>query len=571
MQDYIKKIILYCLLIGLSTNVFAKITFKNNFLGISGNLLENIKTNLEIKKSQIDHLNPQSIQQFFNDAPDIIKKTLQSFGYFTAQISSNLTHNKDDWAASFVINPGPPLLITKLNLTITGTGISNTNFQTEIRSFPLKARTILQTNQYNAAKQFLFEVATKYGYLAATFEKKVIYIDLKKYRATVNLVFNTGSRYFFGPITFSENTFDKNFLKRFLTFKEGAIYNSVKVRETQENFVNSNFFEVVTITPTISNQQDDYLVPLTIDLVPRKAKQYNFGLGYGTDTGPRGLIGLDMRHITADGQSFKGLIKISQIQKNIEAHYLIPGRNPINNQYDISAAGQMQNFSYGKSNTLQLAYGYITVLNSWQQTLKLSLLHENYQYVNQPVLNSYVLLPSINWLHSKTDNLTHPASGYNININIQGSSKHLLTNTDFLQSQINAKALMSITKNIRLVLRGTLGYTAVHDLKLIPLSLQFYTGGDQSIRGYGYNDIGPGKILNIGSIELRHKIIDDLYATAFYDVGNANNKFLSNLQKGAGIGVIYQTTVGAIALSYAKALNIYNHPGRIQFSLGPEF
>ena len=197
-------------------------------------------------------------------------------------------------------------------------------------------------------------------------------------------------------------------------------------------------------------------------------------------------------------------------------HYLIPGKHPATDLYDFSLSGKTLHLKRGKSAALQTGIGYRSVLNKWQQTIKLELQHERYQLDDRPYESSNLLIPSLNLLRSHSDDPIKPNNGYSININLQGSPKFLPSSITFLQPQIDAKYLKTFFNRFPVILRASLGYTFINDIYQLPLSLQFYTGGAQSIRGYDYNSIGPGYNLGIGSVEVRYKLIDDWYLATFF-------------------------------------------------------
>ncbi len=76
----------------------------------------------------------------------------------------------------------------------------------------------------------------------------------------------------------------------------------------------------------------------------------------------------------------------------------------------------------------------------------------------------------------------------------------------------------SPTDDSRVILRTDLGYTAVHDFNDLPLSLRFYAGGSQSVRGYEYQALGlpdGGRYLVVGSAEYQHQIYGNWNAAVF--------------------------------------------------------
>ena len=104
----------------------------------------------------------------------------------------------------------------------------------------------------------------------------------------------------------------------------------------------------------------------------------------------------------------------------------------------------------------------------------------------------------------------------------------------------------------------------------VPLSFKFLTGGSNSIRGYSYDSIGPGKILKIFSNELQFNISNSWYLIALADVGNVVDDITNNdLKVGVGGGVLWQTPVGNAKITIAKALNLDKMPWRLQFNFSP--
>ena len=559
-------IILMC--IALSSNATPTLKFKIS--GINKEFLTSITARLQLKQEAITNYNDDSINTFYREAPQEISKALETFGYFKSIVTSSaLKHRRNKWEGYYSIKLGPPLKITTIDLKILGAGASDQNILKRLSNIPIKKGDVFRVDKYNAAKQFLFDLADSYGYTTAFLSTKEVQIDLENNTATIILHFDTDLQYYFGDTTFSVPFFSTVFLAKFLPYKTGDLYSSKKIYELHEALSNSNYFQKVSVIPQIAKNQL-HKIPVDVTLTPRKAKQYNFGVGYGTDTGFRGSAGLDMRYLTPIGRSLKSWIRCSQVQNELEFHYLIPGQKPTTDLYDLSLAGRTLYLDKGKSLTGQIGAGYTTVLKKWRQTIKLSLQHEHYQLESLPYQTSIMLIPGINWLNSRSDNPIRPTKGHRVNINIQGASDYLGASNNFIQTQVDAKYLKNISSRIQVLLRATLGFTAVDNIDNLPLSLQFYTGGMQSIRGFGYNTIGPGRNLAISSVELRHQIIGDWHLAAFYDVGNATNDLFTKPKQGLGGGIVLRTIIGVFELNYAKAISQPGTPGRIQFSIGTE-
>lgn len=546
------------------------ITFK--ILGINGELLGRVISQLELKRDAIKAYDDNTINVFYQEVPKEITKTLKLYGYFQARVLANKpAHKKDKWESTFSVIVGPPVKIAGIDFVILGEGAKDEKIQKHLRNFPIRIGDIFQTAKYNDAKKFLFDLADKYGYASAFLVMKEVRICLENNTADIILHFDTGPRYYFGATTFSASFFDKIFLAKFLPYKVGETYSSKKLYSLQETLGNSNFFQKIIVKPQIQTSKNTSReVPIKVVLIPRKAEQYNVGVGFGTDTGLRGSLGMEKRYLTSTGQSFKGSLQGSNVQNVLEMHYLIPGRHPATDLYDINFIGESLNLDNGKSLAGQVGVSYTTLLKGWHQTIKLRLQHEHYQLVGQAYESATLLIPSINWLHSKSDDLVKPTKGYRVSINIQGASKYLAATSDFFQLQLDAKYMKTFFTQIQMILRGVLGFTAINDINNLPLSLQYYTGGTQSIRGFSYNSIGPGRNLTVGSVELRHRVFGDWYLATFFDIGDASNSLFVKPNQGAGVGIVWRTSIGTLELTYAKAISRSGKPGMVQFSFGPE-
>ena len=114
----------------------------------------------------------------------------------------------------------------------------------------------------------------------------------------------------------------------------------------------------------------------------------------------------------------------------------------------------------------------------------------------------------------------------------------------------------------------------------LPPTARFFTGGDQSVRGYQYLSLGEhdslgnvigGRSLLVGSAEADYRFKSRFAFALFFDSGNAMERFtLSDLKQGAGAGIRWISPVGLIRVDGAFALSLPGTPFRIHLSLGPD-
>ena len=123
------------------------------------------------------------------------------------------------------------------------------------------------------------------------------------------------------------------------------------------------------------------------------------------------------------------------------------------------------------------------------------------------------------------------------------------------------------------------GYMVVKDFDALPPELRFFAGGDRSIRGFDYQQIGDldekgevigGKYQAIGSAEYEHYFLPKWGAAVFVDAGDAFTKqFKTNV--GAGVGVRWKSPVGLVRVDVARPLvSDFEHEWRIHIIIGPD-
>lgn len=545
-------------------------TLKVQITGLPKKPLQNVLKTL-IKKQKLikDRFTVATLMRFYRSIPKEIKKTIAPYGYFKPRIHAYIQRDRYFWSSHFVVSPGPRMKFTTLDLHITGPGSQDPIFKRLYEKFPVNVGDNFNSTKYENAKNKLFAVASAHGYFKAKMIKSAIYVNLSTYEAHVVIHFETGPRYHFGKTTFSHTPFNIHFLHRFLRYKKGELYRQRKVRHTRTDLANSNYFQQVIVTPK-PQKAKKLEVPMNITISPQLKKQYTFGLGYGTDTGIRGLAGINYRWVNQWGHRFNAYVRGSKKNSDAIASYYIPGHNPVTDQYIFTGGYLNQNQITGKGNSLRFSFIYQTELLGWQHSISLTYLKERYNLIDLPFTNTSLVYPTYTLQRVWSNNPLHPKFGYSIVGHIMGASKNVLSETSFVQTRIDSKFLFTLFKTTRFLIRGTIGHTDINNLVKLPLSLQFFAGGAQSLRGFGYNTIGPGRYIFVGSFEIQQKIKGNFYLAAFIDFGNVTDNLTEHkLKEGIGPAIAWISPIGTFELSVANAISQPNKPWVIQFSMGP--
>ncbi|TLY48638.1 MAG: hypothetical protein E6K54_01165 [Gammaproteobacteria bacterium] len=572
----IKKIKLALASLALFNMIFAPLGFTENLpvayqlRGLNQDLISPVQHNLDRSLKTLVHPSSQDVQLWYQHSISDIKQTLEAYGYFKPNIKHSLKKIDGRWNANFQISVGPPLRITSLKILVANLKPVDSKITKLIADFPLHRGDIFRSDSYEEAKQKLLTQVVAEGYLSAYFSKHAILINRRTYTSELILILNTGPRYFFGPITFEQSILNNSLLQRYIPFKSGDPYSSTQLLKLQDNLNKSGYFQNVSIPDIPINKQNQNL-PVTFMLTPRLSQQYTAGLGYGTDMGVRGTLGWESRYLNKEGHRLSILSQLSRVQNSLQTTYTIPGKHPSTDNYNINFAIVRKKLAQVTTNTQQIGIASVGKWKDWKRNLFLNYQTERFTYLNKPKTNSHILIPGLNLFHSKFDNPLFALHSHQLNFKLQGADQNLLSNTSFLQSEIQGKYILSWNENSRLLLRGDIGYTLISNQGNFPPSLLFYAGGSQSVRGYAFQSLGPGRYLMTGSIEYQHRLINNFYGAIFFDAGNAVNNFPINLQKGSGLGLVWASPLGPMEITAGKALNLPGQPIRFDFTMGFDF
>ena len=566
------------------SSVYAETQVDVQVNGVSSELQKNIMAFLTIaqQKSYPD-LSEEGVRRLFNKGPNEIRKALEPFGYYRSTIQSKLEQHGNSWTAYYTVDPGPPLKIVDIDVRIEGEGEKDPQFEKLVKSFPLSVDQIMDQRKYENAKSEFQQLASERGYFDAKFSRSEILIDMKNYTASVFLYFDTGPRYRFGRVIFEQDTFRTSFLQRFVGFKQGQPYTLSALLDLQNALIDSDYFRQVDVAMR-QDLTEGLEVPVGVKLVPQNATKYSAGVGYGTDTGARASLGVERRYINRSGHRWSAIWKVSQIGNSINARYVIPLGHPNTDQLNLSAGREEERVNDTLSRKWLISTSYTRLDHGWQKTLFLNYQRELYKLGTEQSPISILVLPGINWTRINANNRLDTTFGNRFLIEFRGASKTLGSNTSFFQTRLGIKLIRSYEKKNRIIMRGDLGLTQMYenyDFSTVPISMRFFAGGENSLRGYNYNSIGPredgitvgGQYLAVGSIEYLRILNEKWGLAAFFDMGDVENQFTlisRRIKRGVGVGVRYQSPVGPIRVDLAYRLVKAGEAQFFNITIGPE-
>ena len=546
--------------------------------GVKDAVLENIMSSLSLQK-QKDHprLSASRVRTLHEKAEGEIKLAMQALGYYKPVISSTLSKTDTGWQAQYAIDAGPRIKIAVSDIRIIGAGSADSEFTDLRNALPLQAGAYLNHGRYEKAKKDLQRLAATRGYFSAEFRESTVEVDLNAYSAAVHLHFYTGERYRFGLIRFSDSPIRQDKLEQYLPFQTGDPYESALLFDLQRRLNDTDYFEEIIVSPQ-RDEASGLEVPIQVALTPRKRNRYTAGLGFGTDTGPRLKLGWDNRYINQRGHRAGVDTRISPVLSTLSSYYTLPHFRKKDAELGFNASLNREDTDTSKSNSINFGSNYRHRRWGWDESISLNFLYENFEIGNREE-TSKILFPGIGWTKTEADDPTYTLNGYRLGFNLRGAVESFLSDVSFVQANLNGKFIRSFWENGRIIVRGNLGLTEVNDFDRMPGSLRYFAGGDNSIRGFDYEDLGPrnaeglvvgGKYLAVASVEYEHRIREKWSLASFIDAGNAFNKFGGEIEYGAGFGVRWLSPVGLVRVDLAMGVSDPDKPLRLHIVIGPD-
>jgi translocation and assembly module TamA len=332
------------------------------------------------------------------------------------------------------------------------------------------------------------------------------------------------------------------------------------------------------VAPDLEHAADG-VVPIDVMLIPAKRTLYTANIYYSTDTGPGTKLSVQRRWLNKRGHKLGGDVEYSARLKEVATKYQIPKPGPRNRNYSFGAGYRDEETDTSTSRMARLAATEVT--ESWKgftRTLGLQYLNGDFEIADQR--GSTSLLYADGLLTRKTaDDRYFPGAGYSLLYGLRFAFEGLLSDTTFTQVRAEGKWLRKVGENGRVLVRALLGAMAVEDFDALPPELRFFAGGDRSIRGFDYQQIGEtnaeggvigGEYLVVGSGEYEHYFFDNWGAAVFVDGGDAfKTQFDANV--GAGIGLRWKSPIGLVRVDVARpVVSDLDDDWRIHLVIGPD-
>jgi translocation and assembly module TamA len=531
------------------------------------------------------------VRRLYERAPDQVKSALQPYGYYDATVTGDLQQAGKDWRVTLHVKPGEPVKITAVDVQLDDAATKIAPLRRAKRAIERLKGKPLDHGAYDTARDALSAQLTANGFLDARLVTHRVEVTRANHSAAIKLAWQAGPRYRYGQVHFDGSQFDDGFLDRYVPFKSGDYFSQNQLLELQQALSGADYFAVVNVLPDVDEAKDG-VIDVTVQLAPAKRTIYTGGPFIGTDTGFGVRGGMERRWVNRRGHKWKNELVVAQKLKTLSTLYSIPMPGDNQRSYNIGANFRDANTATSQSRTLELVGNETRQWHGWTRTLGVHVLSGTFtvgkrgnEPDNTPGIEhgrSTLVFGEAALTRKQADNPDFVRRGWLLSVAARSTAGSLLSDASFSQFTADAKWIRAFGKRHRnrLILRGSAGITRTNDFSALPPQLRFFAGGDRSVRGYGYQSIGPrnaddrvigGRNLLVASTEIEHYFTRNWGMAAFVDAGNAFSGTDYRPKLGAGLGLRWRSPVGMIRVDLGTPIHDDRAHGiQLHLVIGPD-
>jgi translocation and assembly module TamA len=558
-----------------------------DFEGVDGPLLENVRALSSLQRmSASKELDAEMVGRLVQRAPNEVGNALKPFGYYEPRVTTELLEVEGGWRVKVKIEPGTPVVLVDQQVEVTGSGRDEPFIRQALAGSTLRTGERLSHTAYDQLKGDLLRAALGHGYLDAGFTTGELLVDRAAHTARARITLATGERYRFGPTTIEQSVVRGTLVKRYLRYREGDWYSAEALLRTQFALDDSEYFSIAEVLPG-ERDRASRTVPIRITSEPNRRHLYTIAVGYGTDTGARGTLGWEDRRFNDLGHRLRAQVLASAVEKSVGLTYVIPWTDPALEKLSFELKGFTEQSADVETNGGTFTTSLTQVRGRWQRVLSVTLDGTEDKVTTRSGSSTLVdtsrnllIVPGITFARLPPDFLGTNAVPSGFRAELLASTSDLGSDTNFTRVDVTDDHRFRLTDRWQVYVRGEIGTSAVGDFEELPAPYRFFAGGDQSVRGYGYEELSPvdedgnkvgGRHLLTATIELQRSLPRNLVAAVFMDAGNAFNKFGDPLEYSVGVGLRYRLPFVSLGLDVAQSLSEPDRSPRLHINFTPEF
>lgn len=436
------------------------------------------------------------------------------------------------------------------------------------------------------------------GYPFAKVGQRDILLDAESGIGDYTLPVDTGLRSYFGKVlTEGTTAFGADHIAILRRFSQGDLYDSRKLDDLRAALVATGLLSTVSVEPVMSTAVAADGTPYADLLVRQEAgppRTIAASAGYGTGQGLRIEGSWTHRNLFPPEGALMASAVLGTQEQALGVRFSRANAGRRDRHVELSLSGLHSDYDAFDAYTGKLA-GAISYVSTpiWQKKFTYSYgfellgtyegLYDFTRTLRDRRLYYVAALPGQVGFDT-SDNLLNPAKGFRVNLRLSpeislGSGKQV-----YVRGLLDGSYYYSVNESMILAARGRLGSIAGIERSNLAPSRRYYGGGGGSVRGFGYQQLGPrdpngdpigGRSTNEAALEVRYRF-GNFGAVGFVDAGQVYESSIPKFDDwrfGLGIGGRFYTNFGPVRLDVATPINRREGESRISVyvSIGQAF
>ena len=568
--------------------------------GLDEAMTTNVRAALSLEDAKGKQVSDARLDYLLRVAEDETREALEPFGYYSPEIAISESGAgaalADDAPVSVTITvrAGEPVRVRSAQVAIEGGGDDDRYLKEEIDAFSPRVGDVFEHTRYEQSKAFITRRLAERGYFDADFAARRVEVTRAEKAADIDLRWNSGDRYEMGEITFEQlpkPAIRESLLREFVYWDEGDYYHQGRLDRLRKSLGGLDYFSRIDIEPQPENAVDGR-VPVKVHLTPAKRSIYSVGGSYGTDSGFGVSLGLERRYLNSRGHKGLAQLDYAEKRKTLTLQHRIPAFAWRDGWYTTSLQAYDEQTEYIDTRRYEAVFSRNGQYNrDLNLVASVHALQERWAYAIDDRLRPVTLYrqatyfyPSIVAEYINADDRIQPRDGYGATATLRGGLQGVGSDANFAQLHVRGSWFKGLGVRSRLIVRGEVGATFTDELVDIPPTLRFYAGGDRSVRGYEYREIGPrisavpgrddfalgAKNVITAGVEYEQYLNDSWGFAAFVDGGSAFDGQLDRWRKGVGLGLRWKSPVGPLRVDIGRGLDDPDSSFTLHVNLGAD-
>ena len=564
-------------------------------VGDSEELLRTFRQQSALEAERKDPANAAQIGRRANADADLLTQLLRANGYYDAAVAPRTEKVGNTLSVVLTADPGAQYHFASVDLP--GLDSAGPDASRLRDSFAVKAGDPIVATDVIAAGVSLTTALGEQGYAGATLGEQDIEVNHQTHLATLVLPVNPGPVARFGTIHVSGRpAFSASHVALIARFKRGDPFQRSKLDDLRRALVATTLIANADIQ--VVPVQGGKTVDINVRLEPAPQHTIAGELGYGTAQGVRlEASWTDRNFFNPEGAlTLRGIAGTNEQLLGVQvrrSNFAIRDQT-LNLQFSASH----QKFAAYTAKTIDLAASIERQSNFiWHKKWTWSYGGEWLGTIERGVFSGALVKSTRRFLiaaaplslgYDGSDSLLDPTAGFRLSGRVSPEISFHGGHFSYGRAQVDASAYHPVSDRVVVAGRVRLGTIFGSSLFNIAPSRRLYAGGGGSVRGYGYQQLGPkdldgdpigGRGLAEFALEARVRLKQfggNLGVVPFFDGGTLTSSARPDFRHwrtAVGLGVRYYSMFGPIRVDVGIPLNRQTGDGpfAVTVSLGQAF